>query len=149
MDPMPSGGAGQAGAEGAAAAHVGAGFAQEGAHAGGAGAVGQAGAAGAGEARGRPHALRRRVPPARHAQWPLPPPWRPQHRPAHAAPRGGQEIARAVAVLQVTAAVGPERGGGARLRKMNDGAHAQRRLIHARQNRSAVRPITRRAWLRG
>ena len=31
----------------------------------------------------RPHPLRRRMPPARHAQWSLPPSWRPQHRPSY------------------------------------------------------------------
>jgi len=56
MNPMPSGGAGEAGAEGMGAAQVKAGLAQEGAHPGRAGAVGQAGAAGAGEAFGRARA---------------------------------------------------------------------------------------------
>ncbi len=56
MDPMPSGGAGDAGAEGAGAAELGAGRADEGADFGGAGAVLPAGAAATGEALGRARA---------------------------------------------------------------------------------------------
>jgi hypothetical protein len=116
MDPMPSGGAGEAGAEGAAAAQVGAGLAQEGAHRGRAGAVGQAGAAGAGEALGRARAGAETAMQAAAAVGHSGLATRAAAAGAGAAARGGQEIAGPVAVLQVTAAAGREGGWGSRSR---------------------------------
>ena len=111
MNPMPSGGPGDAGAEGAGAAGLAAGFAQEGADCGGAGAVLPAGPAAAGEAFGR---ARSRAEAAMHPAAAVP------HgrlaagaagASAGAAPGRRQEVARLGAVLQVAAAVDRQAGG--------------------------------------
>jgi len=116
MNPMPSGGDGEAGAEGAGAAGVGTGLAQESADPGGAGAVGEAGAAGAGEALGRARAGAETAMQAAAAGLHDGLAALAAAAGAGAAARGGQEIAGAVAVLQMPAAIGREGGGGARLR---------------------------------
>jgi len=111
---MPSGAGADESGEGADAAAVGAGGGPERTHIGGIAAVYQARAAGAGEAFGRARAraeaametaaagLHGRLAALAAAAG------------AGAAARGGQEIAWAVAILQATAAIGREDGGGCR-----------------------------------
>src|SRR5882724_10160489 len=123
MDPMPSGGAGEAGAEGAGAAELEAGLAQEDANLGRAGAVLPAGAAGAGEsggrARPRAEAAMQAAAAVRHGGLAA----LPAAAGAGATTRRCQEIAGAVAVPQPAAAVGWEVPGGGpgpvRLRTVN------------------------------
>jgi hypothetical protein len=106
MNPMPSGEPAEASTEGAGAARLEAGFAQEGADLGGAGAVLPAGAAAAGDAlgRARPRAEAAMYPAATVGHGGLA---------AGAAATGvgttsgcSQEIAGAVAVLEMAATVG-------------------------------------------
>ena len=111
MDPMPSGGTGQASTESAGATGLKPGLAQEGADPSRAAAMDEAGAAGTSQARGRPRA---------GAQAPMQAAAAVAHGrlPAIAsgpgagtAARRRQEIAGAVAVLQATTPVGWKRGG--------------------------------------
>jgi hypothetical protein len=117
MDPMPSGGAGEAGAEGAVAAHVEARLTQEGAHPGRAGALGEAGAAGTGgEALGRAQPGAEAAMEAAAAVGHGGLAALAAAAGAGAAALGGQEIAGAVAVLQAAPAIRREGGRDGRAR---------------------------------
>jgi len=119
MNPMPSGGAGEAGAKSLGAASVDAGLAQEGADLSGAGTVGKVGAAGTGETLGCAGACAEAAMQATAAIGHGRLAALAAAAGAGAAARGGQEVAGRVAVSQPAAAVKCERSARCQDRMMN------------------------------